>query len=80
VGLDQSHLALDQSQIALTSYSKSDGALDNFTKSKKIWLTRIKARLTSIQGLLTRFGTMDIISPELDREEQEVYYKSAHSA
>jgi hypothetical protein len=36
VGLGQSHLALDQSQIALTSYSKSDGALDNFTKSRKI--------------------------------------------
>jgi hypothetical protein len=36
VGLGQSHLALDQSQVVLTSYSKSDGALVNFTTSRKI--------------------------------------------
>jgi hypothetical protein len=42
VGLGQSPIALNQSQIALTSYSKLDGALGNFTKSRKIWLTRIK--------------------------------------
>jgi hypothetical protein len=69
VGLGQSHLALDQSQIALTSYSKSDGALDNFAKSEKIWLTRIKARLPRTQELLTRFGTMGTTSPRLGREE-----------
>jgi hypothetical protein len=69
VGLSQSHLALDQSQIALTSYSKSDGALGNFAKSRNIWLTRIKARLPSTQGLLTRFGTIGTTSPRLDKEE-----------
>jgi hypothetical protein len=37
VGLSQNHLALDQSQIALTNYSKSsDGALGKFAKSRKI--------------------------------------------
>jgi hypothetical protein len=70
VGLGQSHLALDQSQIALTSYSKSKGALGNFTRSRKIWLTRIKNRLPSTRGLLMRFGTMGTTSPRLGREEQ----------
>jgi hypothetical protein len=36
VRLGQSHLALDKSQIALTSYSKLDGALGNLTKRRKI--------------------------------------------
>jgi hypothetical protein len=34
--LGHSHLALDQSQIALTSYFMSDGALTNFARSRKI--------------------------------------------
>jgi hypothetical protein len=70
VGLGHSHLALNQRQIALTRYSKSDGALDNFAKSRKIWLTRIKAQLPSTRGLLMRFGTMGTTSPRFDREEQ----------
>jgi hypothetical protein len=65
----QSHLALDQSQIALTTFPMSDGALGNFSKSKKIWFTRIKARLLSTRGLLMRFGTMGTTSPRLGREE-----------
>jgi hypothetical protein len=69
VGLGQSHLALDQSEIALTSYSKPDRALDNFAKRRKIWLTRIKARLPSSRRLLTRFGTIGTTSPGLGREE-----------
>jgi hypothetical protein len=70
VGLGQSHLALDQSQIALTGYSMSDEALDNFAQSGKIWLTRIKARLRSTRGLLMMFGTMGTTSPGLSREKQ----------
>jgi hypothetical protein len=65
VGLVHSHLALDQSQVALTSYSKSDGALGNFTTSRKIWLIRIKSRLPSTWGLLMRSGTMGTMSPRL---------------
>jgi hypothetical protein len=79
VGLGQSHLALDQSQIALTSYSKLDGALGNFTKNRENWLTRIKARLPSTRGLLTKFDTMGTTSPGLDSEEQGAYHESAHS-
>jgi hypothetical protein len=52
------------------SYSKSDGALGNFTASRKTWLIRIKVHLPSTQGLLTRFGTMDTTSPGLGQEEQ----------
>jgi hypothetical protein len=69
VGLGKSHLALDQNQISLTIYSKSDGALSNFAKSRKIWLTRIKARLPISRGLLTRFGTMNTTSHGLGRED-----------
>jgi hypothetical protein len=68
VGLGQSHLALNQSQIALTCYSMSDGVLGNFTTSRKIWLTRIIVRLPSTWGLLTRFGTMGTTSPGLGRK------------
>jgi hypothetical protein len=49
VGLRQSHLALDLSQIALISYSKSDEALGNFARNREIWLTRIKACFPSTQ-------------------------------
>jgi hypothetical protein len=69
-GLDQSRLALDQSQVALTSYSKLDGALGNFATSKKVWLTGDKSRLQSTRGLLMRSGTMDTTSPGLGRKEQ----------
>jgi hypothetical protein len=65
-GLDQRHLALDQSKVALTSYSKSDRALVNFATSRKIWLTGIEAHLPSTRGLLMRFDTMGTMSPELD--------------
>jgi hypothetical protein len=78
VGLSQSNLALDQSQIALTSYSKSDRALDNFAMSRMIWLTRIKARLPSTWGPLMRFGTMGTTSPGLDIEEQGGTHESSY--
>jgi hypothetical protein len=80
VGLGQSHLALNQSQVALTSYFKSAEALRNFAKSRKICLTCIKARLLSTRGLLTSFGTMGTTSPRLGREEQGAYHESAHLA
>jgi hypothetical protein len=60
-----------QCQITLTSYSKLDGALNNFTESRKIWLTRTKARLPSTQGLLMRSGTMSTTPRRLGTEEQE---------
>jgi hypothetical protein len=66
VGLGQSHSTLDQCQVALTSYSKSDEALGNFATSRKIWLTRFKALLPSTRGLLTRSSTMGTMSPGLD--------------
>jgi hypothetical protein len=69
VGLGQSHLAHDESQVALTSYSKSDEALNIFTASRKVWLTRDKARLPSTRGLLTWSGTMGTTSPGLGRKE-----------
>jgi hypothetical protein len=80
VGLYQSHLALNQSQVALKSYSKLDGPLGNFATCRKIWLTRIKARIPSTQGLLTRSSTMGATSPGLGREEQGAYQGSGHSA
>jgi hypothetical protein len=68
-GLDQSDLALNQSQIALTNYSMSDGALGNFTTRRKIRLTRIKDHLPSTRGLLTGSGTLGTTSPRLGQEE-----------
>jgi hypothetical protein len=80
VGLGRSHLELDQSQVALTSYSKSDGALGIFATSRKNWLTRIKAHLPSTRGLLTRSGTMGTTSAGLDQKEQGAYRGLSHLA
>jgi hypothetical protein len=44
VGLGQSHLTLDQSQMALRSYSKSGGALGKFATSRKS--NRMDPRMT----------------------------------
>jgi hypothetical protein len=71
VGLGQSHFALDHSQVALTSYSNSNGALSNFTTSRKVWLTWVKAHLPSTRGLLMRSGTMGTMSHGLGQKKQE---------
>jgi hypothetical protein len=70
VGLGQSHLALDQSQIVLNNSFQVGRRTRQLHRSRKIQLIRIKVRLPSTWVLLTRFGTMGTMSPGLDRKEQ----------
>jgi hypothetical protein len=57
VGLGQSHLALNQSQIALNKLFQVGQSPRQLCQSGKVWLIRIKACLPSTRGLLTRFVT-----------------------
>jgi hypothetical protein len=50
VGLGQSHLGLDQSQIALNKLFQVGQSTRKLLQSRKTWLTRIKARLPSTRG------------------------------
>jgi hypothetical protein len=70
VGLGQSHLTLDQSQIALNKLFHVEQSTRQLHQSRKIWFTWIKARLPGTRGLLLMFGTMGTMSPGLGRKEQ----------